>query len=437
VKLISLLLVVTFLMGMPVTQQQDNSIVMAPSLHAVDLDPVLAYDLQHWLDQTRPGGTNIFSIMEYSENKNGIFISLAGIDPATPAPYNWNLEEGNVIWTGTVTRVHGQLQLFSPDQVIAASIVPFASLLNIFLPAAGGGPDVAFPWQGGAKLMYGTRGVHGGGFGFGIGLDFVGGNDLGSNVASDVVYASATGTVTAVCKDDYSAAIKVEGGGTKIAYFHFLLDTAGLEVGTTYARGAPIGRLRPGNFNGGTSGCGWADQQANHYHLHWVVEPASGKYRAEGYQLSTSTQKWTRGNESVSTGQWITGGGGSSGLDDPAGTGGPIVIVPGQGSSGGGASLWDFVIVSINTVYGYFKAWYMPQPMVNADNEQMWLLANNMLKTMIKDANVYLVNDALNIVPLVISYSVMLFLEGIKWLALTVLVVFNLVKDVKGLATTS
>jgi hypothetical protein len=31
----------------------------------------------------------------------------------------------------------------------------------------------------------------------------------------------------------------------------------------------------------------------------------------------------------------------------------------------------------------------------------------------------------------------MLFLEGIKWLALTVLVVFNLVKDVKGLATTS
>jgi hypothetical protein len=430
--LANITLIITMLVIVTPAAAQTEGIIFAPSIHQDDMDVLLLHDLTEWLELTRPGGTHIFAVMNHSENVNGIFVSLAGISPTTPPPYQWQLEnnqgESNVVWTGTLTRVGGRLELFTVDQLMAH--VP--KVANI-LPGPGGGADITFPWSVGSKMMYGTRGVHGGGFGFGIGLDFVGGNDLGSGVAGDVVYASSSGTITAVCRDSTSVGIKVEGGGNKIAYFH-LADDASLAEGTTYSRGAPIGKLVHGSFN---NTCGWADQQPTHYHVHWVVEAAGGRWQTEGYVLNTSTQVWTRGGENIKTGQYITGGGGTGGFDDPTGSGDPLVIVPGQTSSGGGASMWDYVVIGINTIYGTFKTWYSPTRITNNDNEQLWIITANMARTMIKDANIYLVNDAINVLPLAMCYGVMLWLEAIKWLAMGIFVVFNLVKDLKGLAIAS
>jgi hypothetical protein len=294
------------MMGGYIPAQQGDAIIMAPTIHTMDV--LLTHDLTVWLDAMRPGGTHIYAVMNYTDNQNGIYISLAGLDPATPSPYNWQLENGqgesNVIWTGTLTRKAGKLELFTvPGAVepvskldlfsVAGVVQPVINLSSLMFGGAGGGAEIAFPWAAGSKMMYGMRGVHGGGFSFGIGLDFLGGNDLGSGVAGDTVYASAAGTITAVCRDSTSVGIKIEGGGNKIGYFH-LKDSAQLAEGTTFARGTPIGRLVHGPFN---NTCGWAEQQQTHYHIHWVVEPAAGKFRAEGYVLNTSTQEWVRGNE--------------------------------------------------------------------------------------------------------------------------------------------
>jgi hypothetical protein len=445
-KIITSLFIISYLLGGYIPAQQVDAIIMAPSIHTMDV--LLTNDISNWLDAMRPGGTNIYAVMNYTDNQNGIYISLAGLDPATPPPYNWQIENGqgesNVIWTGTLTRKAGKLELFTVPGVVQpvsnldlfnvlSVIEPVSKLGSMMFSGPGGGAEIAFPWSVGSKMMYGTRGVHGGGFSFGIGLDFVGGNDLGAGVAGDTVYASAAGTITAVCRDSTSVGIKVEGGGNKIAYFH-LKDSDILAEGTTFARGTPIGRLVHGQFN---NTCGWAAQQPTHYHIHWVVEPSAGKFRAEGYVLDTSSQKWTRGNEVISMSQYIQGGGGTGDIDDP-GSGGGLVIIPGGESSGGGSSMWDFVVIGVNNIYGMFKTWYAPSvTLVNPQNEQMWTLAGNMMRTMIKDANVYLVNDSLNVLPFAIVYGVMLFMEGIKWIAIGILIVINLVKDIKGLALTS
>jgi hypothetical protein len=432
----ALFLIATLLFTSPDKARQQNDIVFAPSIH--QLDVLLEYDVRAWLAANHPGATNIYAVMSSSENENGIFVSLAGMTPTTSPPYRWRMEDGNIIWTGTLKRVDGQMELYNPgEQVSRVSSKLAAPSRSSLLGGVGGGPDISFPWQVGTEMQYGVRGIHGGGFSInGIGLDFIGGDDMGEASAPPMVYASADGTIVDVCEDSHSTGIKVVGGENTIAYFH-LQNDASLTQGTVYSKGDPIGSLVYGSFD---DTCGTAEQQPSHYHIHWVVQDnSSGNFQAEGWQLKSSDAKWHRGNETVSTGQWILGGGGSGTLTDDPGSKprSTLVIIPGKSSSGGGSAIWDYLLVGINTIYTTFKTWYAPTNPVNADNELMWVLAMNMFKTLIKDANVYLINDTLNILPLVYVYSAMLFLEGIKWVFVITLSVLNLAKDVKGLLATS
>lgn len=431
----SVILLVMLLFGSPTVSndEQQPAIILAPSMH--QLEPLLEYDVMQWLDINRPAATHIYAVMSNADNQYGVFVSLAGIDVSTPPPYDWQLEEGNVIWTGTLKRVAGELQLFTPGGHQANhTVYKLASpTLSAFLGGPGGGPEIAFPWQAGTKMQYGTRGIHGGGFNFGIGLDFISGDDMGNDAAPPVIYASANGTIVNVCSDAFSTAVQLVEGENTFAYFH-LENNASLTQGAVYTKGQPIGTLRYGSFNLDMSEpCGWAEQQPNHYHLHWVVEDNNaGNFQAEGWILKSSDGKWHRGSETISINQWLLGGGGSGSLTDDPGSkpNSTLVIIAGQSSMGGGSSIWDYFLIAMNTLYGTVKGWYVAnfQP-ANSENEKMWVLTANMFNTIIKDANIYLVNDTINIMPLFYAYSAMLALEAIKWGAT---IIISIVAFIRG-----
>lgn len=422
------MLTALFLLAFLVQPAQAVGVVLVDNDHH-PLPTLFEYDVLVYLEQNRPADTHLYAVMAYDFNENGEFVSLAGLAPDTQPPYYWRLEDGNVIWIGTLTRIDGAIQLYQPGAIAMNAKTP--GLGKTLEAGPGGGVDIYLPWQAGKKMMFGSRAVHGGGFSVSnsIGLDWVGGDDFGADAASATVYASASGEVTAVCTDGTSAAYLVEGGGNQIAYFHLEIDNL-IGMGDTVARGQPIGSLVYGNFD---DTCGWASQQPDHYHLHWVVVPANNRFRAEGWTLDTTTARWTRGNETIRTGQWVTGGGGfgslDNGEDDPASGPGSVVITPGdpEMSGGGGAHLWDYVVIGLNQMYTTFKGYYVPEDYSTEDSDELFRVSENMMRTMIQDWNIILVNDVINLTPWFILIGVILGAEVVRWVMITVLFGFNIV----------
>jgi hypothetical protein len=374
---------------------QQGGIVLVPNDNH-PMPTLVEYDTVLWLENNRPADTHLYVVMSYAFNRNGEFISLAGLDPSTPPPYAWQLEDGNVIWTGTVKRSGGQIENFRPYGE-TGGITKLARLVE-----AGGSTSLYLPWQAGQKMMFGERGVHGGGFGISgaIGIDWVGGDRFDGS-ASNVVYASTSGTVTDTCTDDTSAAVLIESsGGEKVGYFHLELNTH-VEQGDLITRGQPIGTLRYGNFD---DTCGWAAQQSYNYHLHWVIVPAEGYYRAEGWVLNVGGVYWERGNERINKRQWLAGGGGTGGAPPGEDDGEPppvVIIVPGDpgGSGGGGSKLFDFVVLAINEIYSYFRQYLTVDAELLTMQEDSYVMAGNVMRTMIQDWNLLLVNDVITITP--------------------------------------
>jgi hypothetical protein len=438
-KSIFSILAIAFLLIQPAQTTQGVPVVLVEN----ERHPVPAlflYDARAWLENNLPAATNIYAVMNYSLTNRGEFISLAGLSPSTPAPYAWNLEDGNVLWTGSITRVNGAIQLYQPAQKTAALPLPLISvagpLLDLFPVSntTGGGVDVFMPWATGKQMMFGDRGVHGGGLGLSgaVGIDWVSGDDFGANAAPAIVYASAAGSVTATCVDDHSQAVLIAGTNS-FGYLHLSKNPV-IPEGTTFARGAPIGTLVYGSFN---DTCGWADQLPKHYHLHWVIQPSAGRFQAEGWTLKTGDATWTRGNEKVTPRKWLTGGGGygspASGADDGQTTG-TVVIVPGNpnASGGGGAHLWDYVVLFLNDVYSKFVMWYMPSNPINADNDKFWGVAQNMMRDMIETANIFLVNDVINLSPVIFLAGIVLVLQIARFILMQVIVGFSLVRLLRG-----
>jgi hypothetical protein len=394
------------------------------------LPTLLEYDAVLCLEQNRPANTHIYAVMAYTFNANGDFISLAGLDRNTPPPYDWQLEDGNVIWSGTLIRRAGQVDLFRPygDQT--------GALKRARAVEAGGSTALHFPWQAGKKMMYGERGVHGGGFGISgaVGVDWVGGDRSGDDVASNIVYASTSGTVINTCVDNTSSAVLIESStGEKVGYYHLIVSSEP-DIGDTITRGQPIGRLRYGTFN---DTCGWASQQSYNYHLHWVIVPSGGYFRAEGWVLNTGAEYWERGNERVSKRQWLSGGGGSGviipGEENPETP--VVVVVPGNpgASGGGGGKLFDFVVLAINEIYGFFKQFYIVDPAVVEAQEDAFVMAGNMARTMIQDWNLLLVNDVIALQPWYGLAITIFIAEFVRWAIIIVLTVLFFIKKLPGI----
>lgn len=312
------------------------------------ISPTLEEQLNTWLAASPPSSAPYY-IVTYSKVKNtgATQVSLAGVDlPSPQLPVDWSMfEEGNgVVWMGSVTVLEDGtvIPFFNETQGRG----PAAKLFKVvFLPAlpAGGGSYVGFPFQAGSAMIYGPRAVHGSGdYGTSgmLAVDLVSGDDLGAGAAPPYAYASDAGTIDYVCDDGVTVAVRTHNSSTDdyFVYAH-LLDNANLAIDEEFSRGESLGSIKYGNFD---DDCGWAAQQEDHYHIHWMFEPDNGSFQAEGCVLNVANKRWVCGSEEIGTGGWLRGGGGFGvGLDDLTG---------GSGATAE-RSFWDYILVGFLTIF--------------------------------------------------------------------------------------
>lgn len=422
----------------------DTPVILAPG--TTILDPLLELDLRDYLTAAPPAATNIYAVSDVSNGDGGVYVSVVGLRPDLPDPYVWGLEDGNsVIWTGMIKKSGGQMQLYRPGVTACHDCKTLDG-------GPGGGSDIYFPWAAGKRMMMGPRGIHGAGdYGTSgmIAIDWVGGDDM--NSAGPTVYASSSGSIDYVCHDtthDKSTAVRITDGSTVILYAH-LIYNSNLAGGHTFSRGQPIGQLKYGNFGTPSVGCGWAQQSANHYHLHWMIDPNGGKYRTESWTLTVNTATWQRGNEQVKTNMWMSGGSGSGGVvtppgqgdspdgcttppcpDDPGGNPGNPVIIDHDNPANlrlSGIHFWDYVIGGLNTIFVQVVLENFPESTVSQEGDQTWDLAVNMMATLIRDTNTILVNDTFNfsmvfiVMGMILGIEIFMRLIGVALLILTVI----------------
>jgi len=264
-----------------------------------------------WLATDAPADAPYFAVTYAQAAGDETIVSLVALNISDPNDEWFFVDEGNapsaVVWIGSV-RVFsdGEVQPFqSGGQANGGGHM--ASPVS-----AGGGSYVAFPWEAGKSVIYGSRAVHGSGdYGTSgmVAVDLVSGTDLGSGAANDKAYASDAGEIDYICDDGIQIAVRTYNSttGDYFIYAH-LLDNAGLTMGAAFTRGQSIGTLKHGTFS---DTCGWAQQQDNHWHVHWMFTPANNAFRAEDCTLQLADKKWHCGaTEVVGTGGWLTGGGG-------------------------------------------------------------------------------------------------------------------------------
>lgn len=303
----------------------------------VSLSTDLRQQLETYLSASPPSSAAFYAPTYFRDYGVFSFVSLAGLNIQS-ADEPWGLEahegeQNKVVWVGTVRMyANGNGELASTNQrplrtPKMAAMVPFAP---------GGGPSVRLPFEFGKAMQYGPRLIHGEGDYGTTGMkavDLVGGDSLGTNVASRNIFASAPGEIDYVCADDHSVAVRVVNAPTSdtFVYAH-LLDNATLEMSHPFTTGQGIGALRYGAFD---DTCGWADQGPTIYHVHWMFDPdAAGAFAVGGYTILLSDSKFHTANTTIGSGGWITNNVAPVGNDD-TGTGAPA------------PSFWDNVVAAV------------------------------------------------------------------------------------------
>lgn len=299
----------------------------------VDVAPAIRSAVDAWLAVRPPVSLPFYAITYVNPRGADTFVSLAALNIAKPTD-TWHVTDSTVAWIGSVlVRADGSVRpLWQP-------VKPDIGLIKVLsMPKlAGGGSDVRFPFDTGKKMMYGEAGVHaaGGGGSYAVGfdaVDFLGGSDLGSGVASSNVWAAYDGVVDYVCEDAVTTLVRVtdETSGHSFIYAH-LLDNANLVEAHEFNRGDKIGTLKYGTFD---DDCGWAEQTDIHYHLHFGFEMEGNSFRLENCVLSGSSEDWACGSDTVVPGEYLLSNG-----------------TPGTGETTTNPSFWDMAIT------GFMQFW--------------------------------------------------------------------------------
>jgi hypothetical protein len=288
--------------------------------------------LDDWLLNSPPSAAPYYIVTNTSMIGDVTRVSLVGVDLESPDA-DWNFEDGDhTVWLGSVT-VSADGVVTYDDPVTGASKMAAPSMAN------GGGSYLSFPFAAGTTALYGPRGVHAAGYGTtGMrAIDIVSGDDMGASAAPPYATAADAGTVDYVCDDGTSVAVRTHNSSTGdyFIYAH-MINNANLVEGHTFSAGEVIGSLVYGTFD---DDCGWADQQAKHYHLHWGFAPASGKFQVGGCVLTVSTQAWACGQDQIKVGGYLTGGGGFVGNGDDTNTGGGSVVTD--------PTFWDYFLIGV------------------------------------------------------------------------------------------
>jgi hypothetical protein len=311
-KIICLLIVIACLCSPYIVSAQGEESHIIYSTKPVG-DELVAV-AEAWLNANHPAHTIYYAITYVQSGPTGTYLCLAGLQIEN-VEQDWNVEN-NAIWTGTIKILSG------------GEVVPFSANLSerggnklaAQHRAAGGGSYLRFPWEGGKSLVYGRRGVHGSGD-YGttgmLAVDLVGGNALGTNIASNTVYAVDGGDVDYVCEDGTSTAVRTHNDttGDYFVYAH-LIDNDNLAMAHSFNQSDVIGKLVYGSF---TDTCGWAVQQPTNYHLHFMFTPTT-LFQIEGCVLNIASQEWKCGDRTVKVNDTLysSGSGVPTGADDPS-----------------------------------------------------------------------------------------------------------------------
>jgi hypothetical protein len=319
--LVCAVLLLTLLGAAPASAADPDPVPAATIIRGtVTLDPRVASALGAVLiqNQAQLRGAAFFAPTDLHAAHAGatswLFVSVAGFR-SQPAELSWRLEQA--AWLGLVL-----VYPVAVGQWAAAlqGSPEFAAELGRMPPdvlspqarqdltgtrPAGATSYYRFPWQSGTTMLYGSRGVHPSDFGMnGKAVDFLSDGNTGAGHAPNDLLAAASGSVSYVCRDALSVAIKIGD----LLYAH-LLDNGNLAIGHGFNQGESLGELRVGSFS---ANCGWAEQTAPWFHVHWGF-PDTGSFEADGWTLQFDTQVWYRGAETVSVGQWMTASGGACG----------------------------------------------------------------------------------------------------------------------------
>lgn len=250
------------------------------------------------------------------------FVSLVGVTES-----EWRFDD-HAVWFGTAfvywSQTYGQYVGSMTDSPSAprslmGDMQPATSMdvqMDQSEPTAG----YIFPWAEGSTMFFGPLGVHNVGYGQDPNkvkaVDFVSGSDFGGSAAPDTVVAAATGTIIATCRDSTSMAIVVDSYGSRFVYAHLQIDGS-LTKGREITQGEPFGVLVWGDFTGA---CGYADQEPDHYHLHFGMPSDTDQWRLEDCTITFSANSWDCDGTTVEPGDWFpiaegnpwTGGGGKN-----------------------------------------------------------------------------------------------------------------------------
>ena len=300
------------------------------------LENAIALELAH----SAPEADVYYAITNVSDEGDDYLVSLAGVD-IDNATDDWDWLEDSV-WIGTAY-VDSSLNVWIEGDANYVAEVD-ASDFDTTLLDYGGAQTPYFPWRAGTRAKYGTLGVHANtnmpGW---YAVDFVGGDEW-SNSMDAVAYAAETGVVSAICRDSNNM-------GARIGDYYYLhmSPSTELESGQVIYRGQAIGGLVYGAW--GNAGCGYAQNQPTHYHLHFEFQ-ATSYLRVEDWTLDVSAETWHRGADTVNRLGWLYASWSSEPI--PTITTGPGTPTPTPsyyddpgGDWGGGGSIWDTLVGGI------------------------------------------------------------------------------------------
>lgn len=383
--------------------------------------------LDAWLAVSAPSDAPYYIVTYWRERNADYFVSLVGAVLDSP-DQPWSLEEPEkTIWMGSVlvNKTSGEVSPFSSNPPQASGKV--AGLANLRL-AAGGGGYVMFPFQQGASAMYGPRGVHGSGdYGTSgmLFVDLVSGDDMGVTAAGPQVYAADAGEIDYVCDDGTTVAVRTYNAdtGDYFLYAH-LLDNANLVENQEFSQGEMIGALKYGSFDPPDPNCGWAEQHANHYHVHWGFVPAGGTYQVGACILTISTQTWLCGEETVRVGGFLVNSGSYTGSSGTAGTSGSSGTNDNASTAVRDPTFFDYILAALLQI-GYWAFGLLP----SHEPFRYTLVITNVIEMFFRMVYVFIQsNVSLKFVMQVVSYAIgvkvsyfiisiiPLIFRAIKWL---------------------
>lgn len=262
---------------------------------------------------------NFYAVSALRQLDEWSFISVVGFVDVG-ADLGWNLDEaawfGLVLlhqeddkqWMGAVEGTQKFSDFLSqiPEKTLSTTSKQNIDPLQHHASVAA---SYRFPWESGYSMQYGYLGVHNAGFNNWGGIsgwkavDLLSDGDTGAGHAPNRLLTATAGSISAVCNDGTSVAIRIGD----LLYAH-LLNNSNLSTGKSFGQGDELGQLKTGSFS---ANCGYGDQGTNWFHVHFGF-PNTGSLQLEDWNLNLSDGIWRKGSEARGTLSWLKASGSSS-----------------------------------------------------------------------------------------------------------------------------